>query len=60
MLMRHVLDKADQNGERCYLESSPAGVSLYQRFGFEEKDRINVLVNGENYWNQCMVREPKR
>jgi len=60
MLIEYVCKIADANGEVAYVEASPSGLSTYRRFGFEEKDRVSVMINDEEYVNPCMVREPKK
>lgn len=58
MLIRALLNIADQDARKVYLEASPSGVSTYRRLGFVEKDRLGVLIKGGEYINLCMVREP--
>ena len=42
-LLKHCLEITDRDGVPTYLEStSPANVSLYKRFGFEELARVSV------------------
>ncbi|KAF2096016.1 acyl-CoA N-acyltransferase [Rhizodiscina lignyota] len=60
MLLNYVCKLADAKGDIAYLEASPVSVSTYQRYGFKEKDRVKMMINGEEYVNQCMVRDPQR
>lgn len=34
LILKHGCDLADQNGVECYIDASPAGRPLYERFGF--------------------------
>jgi ribosomal protein S18 acetylase RimI-like enzyme len=46
-LIRPILERADQDGLPCYLETSdPANVAFYTRFGFEVVDPQLALVPG--------------
>lgn len=60
MLMDYVCKLADTNGEVAYLEASPVSVSTYRKYDFVERDRVSVMIKGEEYVNLCMVREPQR
>jgi len=63
MLLRHVLDKADQEGRKTYIEATPSGHPVYRKLGFEDVDIIQVDLR--NYGgdrigtNVCMLREPQ-
>ncbi len=42
-LMKHALDRCDEEGIQAYLESSnPANISLYERHGFQVMGRIDA------------------
>jgi hypothetical protein len=56
--MTEFCKQADAAGNWSYLESSPLGKSLYERFEFEARDTFSVLVDGQQYTNTCMIREP--
>lgn len=43
MLMRYGVEQADKMQADIYVEASPPGVPLYQRFGFKEVGRVTVL-----------------
>lgn len=42
MLMRWACDEADRNGRDGYLLASPAGVRLYETFGFEKVGEVRT------------------
>lgn len=42
MLMRWACDEADRNGRDGYLLASPAGISLYETFGFEKVGEVRT------------------
>ncbi|RDW89701.1 hypothetical protein BP6252_01733 [Coleophoma cylindrospora] len=63
LLMRWGLERADEAGVETYLEASPEGKAVYERFGFKEVGR---LVVGEEWFGEqgefvevFMVREGK-
>ncbi|PQE05298.1 putative N-acetyltransferase protein [Rutstroemia sp. NJR-2017a BVV2] len=56
-LIRWGLERADKEGVECYLEASPRGKEIYEYFGFEEKGRLVVPVEGKEDFVECfMVR----
>ncbi|KAL4782017.1 acyl-CoA N-acyltransferase [Aspergillus varians] len=68
-LFEEVIRVADQEGRRCYLESSRSepNVGIYERFGFEMK-KVMECQDGQDGEDKsdgdvcmlyCMVREPK-
>ncbi|KAM0136913.1 hypothetical protein ACHAP3_004251 [Botrytis cinerea] len=59
-LMRWGLEKADEEGVETYLEASPVGKEVYEHFGFEEKARLVVPVNGNNDFVECMMVRSKK
>ncbi|KAK4949768.1 hypothetical protein LTR10_011610 [Elasticomyces elasticus] len=53
------LERADVRGLATYVESAPAGLRLYEKFGFKEvaKFRLDLAPWSEgNYFNICMIR----
>lgn len=62
MLLRWGLERADEEGTETYLEASPDGKPIYQRFGFEEVDRLVVdlkeEVLGEREFVECYMLRP--
>ena len=56
-LMRHAVDRCDQDGALAYLESSnPRNISLYERHGFEVVGEIQV---GAGPLVTSMLRKPR-
>ncbi|KAL8827651.1 MAG: hypothetical protein Q9170_006927 [Blastenia crenularia] len=66
MLIRWGLEKADEMGKRCFVDSSARGLDLYKKFGFEEVGAFEVALKGGNEkegeesqrW-VALMREPK-
>jgi len=62
ILLRHILAHADSSGHETYLEAPPHAAPIYRKFGFQERDKVDVDVQAdggtEMYRNWCMVREP--
>jgi hypothetical protein len=62
MLLRHVLDIADKEGRKTYIEATPAGHPVYRKLGFEDVDVIKVDLRkygGDRVGtNVCMLRQP--
>ena len=62
------VERADELGARLALESTPAGLALYKRFGFREVDVIRADMK-QFGWNEphnpeaakrvWMIREPR-
>jgi hypothetical protein len=50
-----IVDEAEETHE-VYVEASPVSVGLYQKFGFLQRDRIDISVRGEPYYNIVMIR----
>lgn len=42
MLLRWGLERADADGVEAYLEASPKGRPIYEKFGFSEVERLVV------------------
>lgn len=60
-LMSEVLEKADREGRKCYLESSrrEPNVGIYERMGFKLVREMVCHDEGEGIELFCMIREPK-
>ncbi|KAK8242105.1 acetyltransferase, GNAT family [Phyllosticta capitalensis] len=60
-LMGEVLRRADEEGTRCYLESSrdEPNTKIYGRLGFEVRKVMECDDEGERVELFCMVREPR-
>lgn len=46
-LIKWGLEKADEEGTETYLEASPHGKPIYERYGFREVDRLVVNFEKE-------------
>ncbi|KAG4034451.1 hypothetical protein MFRU_003g04140 [Monilinia fructicola] len=57
-LMRWGLERADAEAVETYLEASPVGKGIYEYFGFEEKGRLVVPVEGKGDFVECMMVRP--
>ncbi|KAK0119595.1 hypothetical protein ONS95_011035 [Cadophora gregata] len=44
-LVRHGLEKADQQCMTCYLSGAPLGVPLYRKLGFEEVGKLEIPLS---------------
>lgn len=55
MLMRWGVERADEEGVECYLDATPEGKRLYERFGFT--DISTWCFFNETYRHSFMVRE---
>jgi hypothetical protein len=60
-----MLDIADREGHRTYLEATPAGKPVYEKLGFREVDslefNLDELTKGQQhgvYKLSIMIREP--
>jgi len=60
-LMEEVLQRADREGVKCYLESSrkDPNVPIYEKFGFKLVKDMLCDDDGEGIMLYCMTREPK-
>jgi len=61
MLLRWGVQRADEDGVEAYLEASPEGKPVYERYGFREVERVVVSLEGkgcseEEYVEVFMVR----
>lgn len=59
-LMEEVLEKADREGMKCYLESSrkEPNVAIYERFGFRLVLEMVCDDDGDAIPLFCMIRDP--
>lgn len=48
MLIRWGLEKADEDMMEAFLEGSPEGKPIYEKYGFVEKDRLVVDLKGKS------------
>lgn len=59
-----MLDIADAQGHRTYLEATPAGKPIYEKFGFREVDTLEfnldeLTKDHHGAYRLCiMIREP--
>lgn len=59
-----MLDIADAEGRKCYLEATPAGKPVYEQLGFRQVDVLSFdwdeLTSKRNglYKNFIMIRDP--
>lgn len=68
-LLKWGIEQADKHGVLMCLEATPAGLSLYKRYGFEEKDVIKADMK-QFGWDKpydeeaakrvWMIREPRQ
>ncbi|GAB7339198.1 hypothetical protein MBLNU457_5858t1 [Dothideomycetes sp. NU457] len=60
-LFEAVMEKADEERRKCYLESSRAepNMAIYRRLGFELKKEMLCDDDGEAITLYCMMREPR-
>ncbi|KAK3326008.1 acyl-CoA N-acyltransferase [Apodospora peruviana] len=59
MLVRWGCERADADEVLAYLDASPAGRGLYEKFGFCEVNKVRFLEDrGDGYEQCCMVRGP--
>ncbi|SMR47253.1 unnamed protein product [Zymoseptoria tritici ST99CH_3D1] len=61
LLFKHVTDKADAEGRKCYLESSrnQPNMAIYRRMGFGLAKEMICDDDGDAITLYCMMREPK-
>ncbi|KIW95123.1 uncharacterized protein Z519_03707 [Cladophialophora bantiana CBS 173.52] len=61
LLLDWGLERADDRGLAAYVESAPAALRLYEKYGFKEVSKLALEMSpwkeGE-YMNVCMVRQP--
>lgn len=58
MLMGWGVERADEEGVECYLDATPEGKHLYEKFGF--KDISTLCFFNETYQHSFMVRGAMR
>jgi GNAT superfamily N-acetyltransferase len=63
MLLNHVLDLADAEDRKTYVESTATGYPLYRKFGFRDIDLLSMDLSK---WggpkpgiNKILLREPQ-
>ncbi|KAL8651081.1 MAG: hypothetical protein Q9210_003462 [Variospora velana] len=63
-LLRFGLARIDKEGRRCYVEATPAGLSIYRRLGWKDVDEIvtdygkyGVSSLYTEHTSTCMIRE---
>lgn len=61
-LCREVTKKADEEGKRCYLESSrdEPNIKIYEAMGFHFVKQMDCDDGGDICKLYCMVREPQK
>ncbi|EMC98264.1 hypothetical protein BAUCODRAFT_418887 [Baudoinia panamericana UAMH 10762] len=61
LLFKHVTDVADQEGRKCYLESSRAepNMAIYGKMGFKLAKEMVCDDDGQAITLYCMMREPE-
>lgn len=50
---------ADEYCQPAYVEGTPAGISIYRKYGFEHVDRLRLELSPwmhGDFWNVCMIR----
>ncbi|KAK7977027.1 hypothetical protein PG988_004517 [Apiospora saccharicola] len=52
------LDRADEEGVECYVQSSPMAAARYRRYGFEDMDSHHFALAGD-YHEVFMKRKPQ-
>ena len=64
MLIQRGIEKADDEGAMIYLDATPAGTSLYLKFGWKIIDEVVFDLNGHGHSHvqttTCMIREPTK
>ncbi|KUJ20317.1 acyl-CoA N-acyltransferase [Mollisia scopiformis] len=62
-LLKHVLDMADREGRKVYIEATPAGHPVYLKLGFKDVDIVKVDLSRwggkEIGTNRIMIRDPE-
>lgn len=58
MLMEWGVERADEEGAECYLDATPQGKQLYERFDF--KTQASLCFFNETYRHSFMVRNAMR
>lgn len=56
MMMQWGVNKADEDGVECYLDATPEGKPLYEKFGF--RDELVWPFFDDVYKHSFMVRQP--
>ncbi len=62
-LLKHVLETADRENRKCYIEATKAGHPVYLKLGFHDVDAVEVDLRkwGGNLVgiNRIMIRDPQ-
>lgn len=58
MLMEWGVERADEEGAECYLDATPQGKQLYERFGF--KTQASLCFFNDTYQHSFMIRKALR
>ncbi len=61
-LLKHVLDMADEEKRKVYIEATPAGHPVYLKLGFKDLDMVSVDLSrwgGKQIGiNRILMRDP--
>jgi GNAT superfamily N-acetyltransferase len=64
LLLKHVLDMADREGKKTYLDATDEGWFVYSKLGFEVVGTVEIDLRkwgGEGVGrNRNMIREPRK
>jgi GNAT superfamily N-acetyltransferase len=58
LMLRYGCDMADRDGLETYVDSTPHGFPIYQKYGFVLK-REEEMPGGLDYIERSLVRPPK-
>ena len=58
MILKYGCDMADRDGLECYMDATPAGRPLYERFGwsFTKMQKMPRF----DYWQSYGIRKPQK
>lgn len=59
MLLKHVLDMADREGKKAYIEATKPGRPVYERLGWKVIDRITLSLDEEDV-NSGKIKDEDR
>ena len=61
LMLAWATELADRERLVCWTEASPKALPLYQKFGFEFKESIEMpVLSGGTYTYTSVLREPKK
>jgi len=65
MILKWGLQKADEDGVESFLEASPAGLPIYERYGWKERGRLVIDLEGKveqqsEFVEVFMVRDARK